>query len=50
VAITPDNSSLGKENNQCAIQLGMEGQTDIITREETVMKFLLRKTRLTTNL
>ena len=50
VAIEPNNRSLGKENNQCAIQLGMEGQTDIITREETVMKFLLRKARLTTNL
>lgn len=50
VAIEPNNRSLGKENNQCAIQLGMEGQTDIITREETVLKFLLRKARLTTNL
>jgi HlyD family type I secretion membrane fusion protein len=50
VAIEPNKRSLGKENNQCAIQLGMEGQTDIITREETVMKFLLRKARLTTNL
>jgi HlyD family type I secretion membrane fusion protein len=50
VAIEPNNLSLGKENNQCAVQLGMEGQTDIITREETVMKFLLRKARLTTNL
>jgi HlyD family type I secretion membrane fusion protein len=50
VAITPNNRSLGKESNPCAIQLGMEGQTDIITREETVMNFLLRKARLTTNL
>jgi HlyD family type I secretion membrane fusion protein len=50
VAITPNNRSLGKENNPCAIQLGMQGQTDIITKEETVMKFLLRKARLTTNL
>lgn len=50
VAIEPNNRSLGKGNNQCAIQLGMEGQTDIVTREETVMKFLLRKARLTTNL
>ncbi|MEY2856577.1 MAG: hypothetical protein RLZZ74_887, partial [Cyanobacteriota bacterium] len=50
VAIEPNNGSLGKGNNQCAIQLGMDGQTDIITREETVMKFLLRKARLSTNL
>ena len=50
VTIEPNNLSLGKENNQCAIQLGMEGKTDIITREETVLKFLLRKARLNTNL
>ena len=50
VAIKPNKTVLGKENNQCAIQLGMEGQVDIITREETVLQFLLRKARLTTNL
>ena len=50
VAIEPDKTVLGKEHNQCAIQLGMEGQADIITKEETVLQFLLRKGRLTTNL
>jgi multidrug efflux pump subunit AcrA (membrane-fusion protein) len=50
VAIEPNNTVLGKENNQCSIQLGMEGQADIITREETALQFLLRKARLTTNL
>lgn len=50
VAIEPNNTVLGKEVNQCAVQLGMEGQADIITREETVLQFLLRKARLTTNL
>jgi HlyD family type I secretion membrane fusion protein len=50
VAIEPNNTVLGKENNQCAVQLGMEGQADIITREETALEFLLRKARLTTNL
>jgi HlyD family type I secretion membrane fusion protein len=50
VAIEPNNTVLGKENNQCAVQLGMEGQADIITREETALQFLLRKARLTTNL
>ena len=50
VAIKPNKTVLGKETNQCAIQLGMEGQVDIITREETVLQFLLRKARLTTNL
>ena len=50
VAIEPDRTVLGKENNRCEIQLGMEGQADIITKEETALQFLLRKARLTTNL
>ena len=50
VAIKPDKTILGTENERCAIQLGMEGQADIITKEETVLQFLLRKARLTTNL
>ena len=50
VAIEPDKTILGKKNNRCDIQLGMEGQADIITKEETVLQFLLRKARLTTNL
>ena len=50
VAIEPDKTILGKENDRCDIQLGMEGQADIITKEETVLQFLLRKARLTTNL
>lgn len=50
VTIKPDNFSLGKDNHQCTLQLGMEGRADIITREETVLKFLLRKARLLTDL
>ena len=50
VTIEPDNLSLGKGNQQCTLQLGMEGRADIITREETVLKFLLRKARLITDL
>ena len=50
VTINPDSLSLGKKNNQCTLQLGMEGRADIITREETVLKFLLRKARLITDL
>lgn len=50
VTIQPDSLSLGKNNNQCTLQLGMEGRADIITREETVLKFLLRKARLLTDL
>ncbi len=50
VTIEPDSLSLGKDNNHCTLQLGMEGRADIITREETVLKFLLRKARLLTDL
>ena len=50
VTIEPDSLSLGKGNNQCTLQLGMEGRADIITREETVLRFLLRKARIITDL
>ncbi|MBV6622419.1 MAG: HlyD family efflux transporter periplasmic adaptor subunit [Rivularia sp. (in: Bacteria)] len=46
VTIKPEKMVLGKGKNQCPIQLGMEVRADIITREETVMQFLLRKARL----
>ncbi|NEO37371.1 MAG: HlyD family efflux transporter periplasmic adaptor subunit [Moorea sp. SIOASIH] len=49
VTIAPESLVLGKGNKQCAIQLGMEGRADIITREETVLQFLLRKARLITD-
>lgn len=48
VTIKPESLVLGKGKNQCVIQLGMEGRADIISREETFLKFLLRKARLTT--
>lgn len=46
VTISPANLTLGKGKNQCSLQLGMEGRADIITKEESVLKFLLRKARL----
>ncbi|MGH2413697.1 MAG: HlyD family secretion protein, partial [Microcystaceae cyanobacterium] len=46
VTIKPTRLVLGKGNNQCAVQLGMEGRADIISREETVLQFLLRRARL----
>lgn len=49
VTIEPESFALGKKKNRCFIQLGMEGRADIITREDTVLKFLLRKARLSTN-
>ncbi|NEQ21863.1 MAG: HlyD family efflux transporter periplasmic adaptor subunit [Microcoleus sp. SIO2G3] len=50
VTIQPESLSLGYGTRQCPIQLGMEGRADIISREETVLQFLLRKARLITDL
>ncbi|MCP6760159.1 MAG: HlyD family efflux transporter periplasmic adaptor subunit [Fischerella sp. CENA71] len=50
VTIQPENLFLGTTNNQCAIQVGMEGAADIISKEETLLLFFLRKARLRTNL
>ena len=50
VTIEPENLFLGKGNHQCAIQLGMEGTADIISREESVLQFFLRKARLIADL
>ncbi|MBN3947452.1 MAG: HlyD family efflux transporter periplasmic adaptor subunit [Nostoc sp. NMS7] len=50
VRIEPESLSLGTEKHLCAIQLGMEGTVDIISREETVMQFFLRKARLIADL
>lgn len=50
VTIQPESLSLGSGNNHCDIQLGMEGRADIISREETVLKFLLRKVKLLTDI
>lgn len=46
VSIAPESLAIGQGKKQCAIQLGMEGRADIITREETVLQFVLRKARL----
>ena len=49
VSISPNDSSFGRGKNICSLQSGMEGTADIITKEETVLKFLLRKARLISN-
>lgn len=49
VTIEPESLVLGKGKNLCHIQLGMEGRIDIISREETVLQFFLRKARLITD-
>jgi HlyD family type I secretion membrane fusion protein len=50
VTILPASLNIGKGSNQCSVQLGMEGRADIVTREESVLKFLLRKARLLTDI
>ena len=46
VTIEPDNFKLIRGNNQCQIRAGMDGRVDIISKEETVFQFILRKSRL----
>jgi HlyD family type I secretion membrane fusion protein len=46
VTILPASLNIGRGKNRCSLQLGMEGRADIVTKEESVLKFLLRKARL----
>ncbi len=50
VIIQPHTKLMGSKERQCRLQSGMEGRADIISREETVLKFILRKARLITDL
>lgn len=46
VTIEPEKLTLGHTNKKCHIQLGMNGRTDIVTKEETVLRFILRQAKL----
>lgn len=46
VTMEPETLYVGKGQNKCYLQPGMEGGADIISREENVMQFILRKARL----
>ena len=48
--IQPQSLIFGNGERQCQIQSGMQAKADIISREETVLQFLLRKARLVTDL
>ncbi|MBW4676059.1 MAG: HlyD family secretion protein [Desmonostoc geniculatum HA4340-LM1] len=50
VTIEPESNQLGTDKKQCPIELGMDGTADIISREETVLQFFLRKARLIADL
>ncbi|MUG93308.1 HlyD family efflux transporter periplasmic adaptor subunit [Scytonema sp. UIC 10036] len=46
VSVEPENLVLSQGKSQCQISLGMQGRADIISREETVLQFFLRKAKL----
>ena len=46
VTVQPDTTLLKNGKAKCLIQPGMEGRVDIISKEETVLQFMLRKARL----
>ncbi|KOP27425.1 hemolysin D [Hapalosiphon sp. MRB220] len=48
--IQPDSYSFGNQKNTCNLQVGMNTSADIISKQETALQFLLRKTRLITDL
>jgi HlyD family secretion protein len=48
--IKPESLSFGNGQYQCHIQSGMEGKAEIISQEETALKFILRKARLISDL
>ncbi|BAZ84633.1 HlyD family efflux transporter periplasmic adaptor subunit [Dolichospermum compactum] len=50
INIEPQSLFLGKGNHLCYLKSGMEGRADIISRQETVLQFILRKSKLITNL
>ncbi|MBW4646958.1 MAG: HlyD family secretion protein [Goleter apudmare HA4340-LM2] len=46
VTIQPEGMKLSDGSRKCTIQSGMDGRVDIISRQETVLVFMLRKARL----
>ena len=49
VTARPEVLVLEDAGRSCKIQAGMEGRADIVSKEETVLQFLLRKARLITD-
>jgi multidrug efflux pump subunit AcrA (membrane-fusion protein) len=48
--VKPNSLILQQAGKKCQIKLGMDGQADLVSREETLMRFLLRKLRLIADL
>jgi multidrug efflux pump subunit AcrA (membrane-fusion protein) len=49
VTVKPATTSVGTGKSICQLRSGMEGRVDIITKEETVLNFMLNKARLLMN-
>ena len=49
VIIAPNSNTFGSGQDQCSLELGMKSQADIISQEETLLQYILKKARLTTN-
>lgn len=49
ITMQPEKSYVGDDRRQCQLQAGMEGSVDVISRQETIVQFLLRKTRMISN-
>ncbi|MBC1262504.1 HlyD family efflux transporter periplasmic adaptor subunit [Synechococcus sp. BSF8S] len=46
VTLKPEQTFLTSQSRRCEVKIGMPLQADIVTREETLMRFVLRKTRI----
>ncbi|MBI4781732.1 MAG: HlyD family efflux transporter periplasmic adaptor subunit [Oscillatoriophycideae cyanobacterium NC_groundwater_1537_Pr4_S-0.65um_50_18] len=50
VALEPESLVLSQGDRHCQIQVGMEGRIDIISSQDTVLRSILRKARLISDL
>lgn len=49
VTVQPRTLYMGNQQRWCRLQFGMEGRADIVSRQETVLQFVLKKARLMSN-
>ncbi|MBD3884670.1 HlyD family efflux transporter periplasmic adaptor subunit [Phormidium tenue FACHB-886] len=49
VTLEPERLTLSQGSRQCQVQVGLEGKIDIISKEDTVLRSMLRKARLMTD-
>ncbi|RUT08338.1 hypothetical protein DSM106972_015060 [Dulcicalothrix desertica PCC 7102] len=49
VTVAPERLVLNQQGKICQVQVGMTGQIDIVTQQDTMLRAFLRKARLTSN-